>query len=725
MPAEDAFRAARAELRMHDAPGDIVIVAVDDRTLNTLSVPMPSREQDAELVDQIFAAGAERIVFDRAYADPAGADEDQAFGRALAKHRGRVWLGASPKADNGLQQHDRLLPTPVLRDKVNIASMMGQSAPFGLAVRFPTETRVEGKSIPSISAVLAGYRGKSGWYRPDQSIDPNSITTLSYVDVLAGRGSGFLQGKTVVIAPTYLESSDFHSLPFGGKIAGVYFHVMGAHTLRGGLPVDLGWLPAIILAAAVLALQTKRRRPLRKLTYGAAALLVCGPVVLDAIGINIDVFPALIALAIGAVRLHLLAGRTYNRATNLVLPSAIGRPEAGIDRDVFALKVNNLADFRESGVPAELGNFVERIIACLERNGQFAEPAPTVAFEKDTLIWTAPSKDRRDLEEHALGLIAILRSAEGLGVNGSRVDASIGIDVNHGLDDGVRIQAASQAAEMASRTGLRFMSADSQFLAARERRILLLAQIERCIADRTIELGFQPKVCLRTGTILGAEALLRWSHHSLGKVEAVELVTAAEDSDRIDDLTVYVLDAALEAGRRALDVDPEFQLAVNVSAKALKNVMILYHVARLLSRHRFPASNLLLEVTETAPLDDNAIENHLEGLLKQGVQLSLDDFGTGHSSLDYLRRIPSSEVKIDRRFVTHMRSSDDSAALVQGTIDMAHRLGKDVVAEGVEDELTAERLRAMKCDQAQGFFYSPAIPIDDLLPMVAQRRIAA
>ena len=204
-----------------------------------------------------------------------------------------------------------------------------------------------------------------------------------------------------------------------------------------------------------------------------------------------------------------------------------------------------------------------------------------------------------------------------------------------------------------------------------------------------------------------------------------ELVAAAEDSDRIDDLTVYVLDAALEAGRRALNVDPEFQLAVNVSAKALKNVMILYHVARLLSRHRFPASNLVLEVTETAPLDDNTIESHLEGLLKQGVQLSLDDFGTGHSSLDYLRRIPSSEVKIDRRFVTHMRASDDSAALVQGTIDMAHRLGKDVVAEGVEDELTAERLRAMKCDQAQGFFYSPAIPIDDLLPMVAQRRIAA
>lgn len=725
MPAEDAFRAARAELRMHDAPSEIVIVAVDDRTLNALSVPMPSRRQDAELVDQIFAAGAERLVFDRAYADPAGADEDRVFARTLAKHRGRVWLGASPKADNGLQKHEGLLPTQMLRDQANIASMMGQSAPFGLAVRFPTETRVAGESIPSISAVLAGYRGESGWYRPDQSIDPRSIPTVSYVDVLQGNESASLLGKTVVVAPTHLESSDFHSLPFGGKIAGVYFHVMGAHTLKGGLPVDLGWIPATILAAAVLALQARRRRPMQELTYGAAAVFLCGPVGLDAIGINIDVFPALIALGTGAVRLHLFAGRTYNRSTNLLLPSSIARPDAGIDHDVFALKVNNLGDFRESTVPAELGIFIERIIACLDRNGQFVEPNPKVAFEKDTLIWTAPSSDRGDLEEHALGLVAILRSAEGLGVNGSRVDASIGIDVNHGLDDGVRIQAASQAAEMASRTGLRFMSADSQFLAARERRILLLAQIERCIADRTIELGFQPKVCLKTGALLGAEALLRWNHHSLGKVEATELVAAAEDSDRIDDLTVYVLDAALEAGRRALNVDPEFQLAVNVSAKALKNVMILYHVARLLSRHRFPASNLVLEVTETAPLDDTAIENHLEGLLKQGVQLSLDDFGTGHSSLDYLRRIPSSEVKIDRRFVTHMRASDDSAALVQGTIDMAHRLGKDVVAEGVEDELTAERLRAMKCDQAQGFFYSPAIPIDDLLPMVAQRRIAA
>ena len=725
MPAEDAFSAARAELRTSEAPDDIVIVAVDDQTLNAIGAAQPSRRQDAAVVDRIFASGAARLVFDRAYADPGPAGDDEAFAAALKRYPGRVWLGASPTADNGLQQHAGLLPTPRLRDAAPFASMMGQSAPFGLAVRFPTQTTIDGKSVPSISALMADYKGQEGWYRPDQSIDPHSVPTLSFGDVLNGTIKTPLTGKTVVIAPTHLESSDFHALPFGGKIPGVYFHVMGAHTLKGGLPLDLLWIPALLLVSAALAAQGRRKRPSKKAAAACGAVLLLAPIAFDKAGINIDVFPAAIALGIGLFRLDRLAARTYNRSTNLLLPDSSSFKAEDVDRDIYALKLTNLGDFRESGISSELGQLVERIIGCLQTYGQVIDPGTSVAFDKDTLVWKAAPLDRSEIEEHALGLLAVLRAADGLGMNGARIDGAVGIDINHGLPLGARIQAASQAAEMATRNGLRVLSADAEFLADRERRVLLLAQMERCIEAGTIGVGYQPKVCLRSGEIVGAEALLRWKHHTLGEVDAAELVRVAEESDRIDQLSVYVLDVALAAGRKMLDKDPEFRLAVNMSAKALGNLMILYHVARLLSKHRFPAENLVLEVTETAPLDDLDVENHLEGLLKLGLQVSLDDFGTGHSSLEYLQRVPSSEIKIDRRFVTHMRSSDDNAALVEGTIEMAHKLGKDVVAEGVEDELTAKRLQAMGCDLAQGYYYSPAVQAEELIAQLERRRFAA
>ena len=253
MPVEDAFRAVRAELRSQKASDDIVVVAVDDRTLNTLAAAEPTRQQDAALVDRIFAEGASRLVFDRAYADPDKNGQDRYFAEALNRHRGRVWLGASPPADNGLQQHAGLLPNPVLRKSTAIASMMGQSGPFGLSVRFPTSTTIDERDTPSISAVLADFSGEQGWYRPDLALDPSTIPVVSYADVLREPVPGRFAGKTVVVAPTHLESKDFHNLPLGGKIPGVFFHVMGAHTLKGGLPLDFGWMPGILFAAAVLA----------------------------------------------------------------------------------------------------------------------------------------------------------------------------------------------------------------------------------------------------------------------------------------------------------------------------------------------------------------------------------------------------------------------------------------------------------------------------------------
>ena len=203
------------------------------------------------------------------------------------------------------------------------------------------------------------------------------------------------------------------------------------------------------------------------------------------------------------------------------------------------------------------------------------------------------------------------------------------------------------------------------------------------------------------------------------------MIELAEEHDRMDELTVQIIERALRDARLLVNADPQFRLAVNISAQTLANNMILYHFGRLRSRHAIPGKKLIIEVTETAPLNDPKISGIIRALCKDGITFSIDDFGTGHSTLACLDQVPVSEIKIDRRLVLNLATSEESAALVKGMIAMAHSLGKAVVAQGVEDDLTAGRLRQMGCDLTQGSLYSPAIPVEELLDMLAAEKVAA
>jgi diguanylate cyclase len=142
----------------------------------------------------------------------------------------------------------------------------------------------------------------------------------------------------------------------------------------------------------------------------------------------------------------------------------------------------------------------------------------------------------------------------------------------------------------------------------------------------------------------------------------------------------------------------------------------------MLGRHNFPPENLTLELTETAKLEDERIAPQIKALKQRGICLSIDDFGTGQSNLEYIEKLPSSELKIDKKFVQQMATSEESRAVVRATIEIAHSLGKVVVAEGVEDQEVAEALLAMGCDHAQGYLFARAISMPELLAMMGAGR---
>jgi len=224
-------------------------------------------------------------------------------------------------------------------------------------------------------------------------------------------------------------------------------------------------------------------------------------------------------------------------------------------------------------------------------------------------------------------------------------------------------------------------------------------------------LHYQPKLNLRTGGVDDVEALVRWVHPTRGLLYPDAFIDLAESSGLMSRLTAAVLDMALAQCRSWADTGLPLGVAVNVSPSDLVDEAFPDDVAALLLRHGLPASSLVLEVTESLLMADRVrVISVLDRLRSAGVGVSIDDYGTGYSSLAYLASLPVTELKLDRAFIASMPSSPRAAAVVTSTLQLAQSLGLVLVAEGAEDQATVEALSDLDCDVVQGYHISRPLP---------------
>jgi EAL domain-containing protein (putative c-di-GMP-specific phosphodiesterase class I) len=248
------------------------------------------------------------------------------------------------------------------------------------------------------------------------------------------------------------------------------------------------------------------------------------------------------------------------------------------------------------------------------------------------------------------------------------------------------------------------------------RRLALMGALRTAITRNELRLFYQPKVDLKTNTICSVEALVRWQHPEFGFVPPDQFIPLAEQSGLITQLTFWVLETAVRQCREWMDMGFNLSIAVNLSMWDLREAILPDVISNLLTRYDVPARLLRVELTESTMMTD--VERALAVLMRlseQGIQVSVDDFGTGYSSLAYLKRLPINELKIDRSFVQHITNTETDATIVRSTVMMAHCLGLQVVAEGVEDEATSHLLSDLKCDLAQGYFISRPVPAPALI----------
>jgi diguanylate cyclase (GGDEF)-like protein len=317
----------------------------------------------------------------------------------------------------------------------------------------------------------------------------------------------------------------------------------------------------------------------------------------------------------------------------------------------------------------------------------------------------------------AESLAGALAAPFAIGDTSLHTEASTGIALHpqHGTDVTTLVQRADVAMYEAKhgRTGAEVYTVEDD--PYRALRLMLLGELPRALARDELVLHFQPKLCVATGRPAGAEALVRWQHPTRGLLPPADFVPLAEHTGLIHDLTLWVLEHALAQCRRWRDEGLDLQVAVNLSAANLLDPRLPNDVARLIVAAGVPPSALALEITESVAMTDPTRAREVLGILRSmRVALSVDDYGTGHSSLSYLGRLPVTELKIDRAFVTHLAGDATSAAIVRSTVELAHNLGLKVVAEGVEDAAALDHLRARGCDLAQGYHLCRPLPGDEV-----------
>ena len=296
-------------------------------------------------------------------------------------------------------------------------------------------------------------------------------------------------------------------------------------------------------------------------------------------------------------------------------------------------------------------------------------------------------------------------------------DIAIGIAMfpDHGADAEILLQRAKRALHTARGRRDRIWIYEMQAAVSAIDQAQCAARMRLALDQSSLTLHYMPQASLRTGRLTGAEALLRWTDDVLGFVPPYAAVQAAETAGLIDRLTQSIITGAVQQCAEFRSIDPEFSVSVNVSPSNLREPDLPLYIDRALRTWDVNGSNLIVEITESAMMNDpNAAAEALRELKSRGVRLSIDDFGTGYSSMYYLAQLPLDELKIDMSFVRTMLEMPINAKIVRSLVELAHNLELSVVAEGVENEAIMNALAHLDCDHAQGYHVGKAVPGADL-----------
>jgi len=724
---EDLLRVTRNFARPRAASADVVFVAIDDRSTQEIGAwPWP-RTKLAELIDRTTAAGVKGVFLQVPLENRTVVADDQQLARAIERS-GKVTLAVRTRQGIGrLGQQASGAPLAAFGQHARLADISVFYNYQGAAWRAPYASSFEGQPLNAMAAAISGRSAlpTAGQFRIDYSIDSRLIPRIEAADLLKGRvDARLIRGKSIVVGLDGESLGDQVWIPGRGRMGMTYVQMLGAETLKRGTPRDFGFLPglllALVLAGLSLRAETRRGEEL-PLLLGFVVLLVA-PAFLEANLLFVDVFAGLAALIAMTARLawrRWRSGSLIHPGTGLPNLTALREDRSVPDRLLVAARVHNYAEIASTLSEPKEVELVRQIVQRLSVGDQ-----PLRVFQGDEGVFAWFTDRSSAITNHLEALHSLFRTPVSIGARPVDIALTFGVELGSSRANASRLASALVAADEAWNEGLRWKYHDP----AREEevswRLSLLGELDAAIDKGEVWIAYQPQYDLRRGQVIGAEALARWTHPEKGPISPVEFVAAAEQQGRITKLTDFVLNQAVSTAAALNRRGTPFTIAVNISPRLLTDRELVTRVADALTRHQLPPERLTLELTETESLhsaeEGLAILDRLRAL---GVRIAIDDYGTGLSTLDYLKKIPATEIKIDQSFIKGIKGNRSDLIMVQSTIALAHSLGRSVVAEGVEDRATLDQLADMDCDVAQGFLIGRPMSVRELVQALHLRSI--
>lgn len=395
------------------------------------------------------------------------------------------------------------------------------------------------------------------------------------------------------------------------------------------------------------------------------------------------------------------------------LSKSISKADATVNMALLVMDINRFREINDT-----LGyDFGDQLL--LEIGARIQQTLPENAYlarlggdEFSVFLTDANEQQAHAYAQHVLGSMH-----EPVNVNQVELEISLSIGLalfpQHADDADSLVRYADVAMHQARESHTSIMYYNGEKDGHSVRSLLLGTELRQAISNGQFVLFYQPKVSLASGEVSGLEALIRWDHPTLGLIPPDDFIGLAEQTGAIQELTCWVLEEALFFLRKLHRRGMQLDIAVNISTQCLRDFQLKPHIMELLKQTGVASSDLTLEITENVMMQDIAFAQEvLESLHQLGLRISIDDFGTGFSSLAYLNHLPVDELKVDRSFVLGMQESNDDQAIVESVVGLAHTLGCSVVAEGVEDQEALSTLENMNCDTAQGYYISKPQPAD-------------
>lgn len=385
----------------------------------------------------------------------------------------------------------------------------------------------------------------------------------------------------------------------------------------------------------------------------------------------------------------------------------------------LVVMIMHLGRFREiqSSLGYEIGDEVLNQTAAKIR-AELDESITLGRLEGDQLLIIAPEMDLKEGWQLAESVRRTIDAGLNIKSINVTLEACIGFCVcpQHGRKASELLSHASVAKDDAQQSNQSVQVYQNGREASNFRRLTILGDLRRAALENELELFLQPKANIQTNVICGAEILLRWNHPDLGSISPQEFIPLAESAGSIETITDWVLCRGISLASRLAEAGVNPNIAINVSARDVEVGRLPDLIYQELVEHNMDPGCLTLEVTEEAVVRNIAYASKMMNEFRlMGIKTAMDDFGIGYSSLSQLQQLPLDELKIDKTFVNNLPENKHNAAIVKAVIDMAHNLGLEVVAEGVETAGALNWLRNHGCERAQGYYFSPPMPADDYI----------